>query len=63
MLRLVQVSQLDLSQIHNDSTSVKTTGQMPGASRDGLRFARGHSKDHRPDLKQIVFSLTQSSDA
>lgn len=62
VLRLVEVSKLDLSQIHNDSTSVKTTGQMPGASRDGLRFARGHSKDHRPDLKQIVFSLTLSSD-
>jgi transposase len=62
VLRLIQVSKLDLSQIHNDSTSVKTTGQMPGVSRDGLRFARGHSKDHRPDLKQIVFSLTLSSD-
>ena len=62
VLRLVQVSQLDLEQIHNDSTSVKTTGQMPGVTRDGLRFARGHSKDHRPDLKQIVFSLTLSSD-
>lgn len=62
VLRLIEVSKLDLSQIHNDSTSVKTTGQMPGSSRDGLRFARGHSKDHRPDLKQIVFSLTLSSD-
>ena len=62
VLRLIEVSDLDLSQIHNDSTSVKTTGQMPGASRDGLKFARGHSKDHRPDLKQIVFCLTLSSD-
>ena len=62
VLRLIEVSDLDLSQIHNDSTSVKTTGQMPGVSRDGLRFARGHSKDHRPDLKQIVFCLTLSSD-
>lgn len=62
VLRLIQVSQLDLEQIHNDSTSVKTTGQMPGVTDEGLRFARGHSKDHRPDLKQIVFSLTLSSD-
>lgn len=62
VLRLIQVSQLDLDQIHNDSTSVKTTGQMPGATHEGVRFARGHSKDHRPDLKQIVFSLTLSSD-
>ncbi len=62
VLRLIEVTELDLSQIHNDSTSVKTTGQMPGSTRDGLRFARGHSKDHRPDLKQIVFCLTLSSD-
>ena len=62
VLRLIEVSKLDLSQIHNDSTSIKSTGQMPGSSRDGLRFARGHSKDHRADLKQIVFSLTLSSD-
>lgn len=62
VLRLIDQTGLDLSQIHNDSTSVKTTGQMPGTTRDGLRFARGHSKDHRPDLKQIVFSLTLSSD-
>ena len=62
VLRLIKVSDLDLSQIHNDSTSVETTGQMSGASRDGLKFARGHSKDHRPDLKQIVFCLTLSSD-
>jgi len=62
VLRLVEVTELDLSQIHNDSTTVKTTGQMPGTTANGLRFARGHSKDHRPDLKQIVFSLTLSSD-
>jgi len=62
VLRLIDVTGLDLSQIHNDSTSVKTTGRMPGTTRDGLRFARGHSKDHRPDLKQIVFCLTLSSD-
>lgn len=62
VLRLIDVTDLDLSQIHNDSTTVKTTGQMPGVTVNGLRFARGHSKDHRPDLKQIVFSLTLSSD-
>ena len=62
VLRLIQASGLDLEQIHNDSTSVKSTGQMPGVTDDGVRFARGHSKDHRPDLKQIVFSLTISRD-
>jgi len=60
VLQVIAATDLDLQQIHNDSTSVKTTGKMPGESRTGLFFARGHSKDHRPDLKQIVFSLNLS---
>jgi len=62
VLRVIEATQLDVQQLHNDSTTGKTTGRMPGSSRTGLRFARGHSKDHRPDLKQIVFSLTLSAD-
>ncbi len=62
VLQLIAATHLDLQEIHNDSTSIKTTGKMPGKSRSGLCFARGHSKDHRPDLKQIVFTLTLSAD-
>ena len=62
VLQLIAATHLDLQELHNDSTSVKTTGKMPGTSRTGLCFARGHSKDHRPDLKQIVFTLTLSAD-
>lgn len=62
VLKVVQATELDLAQIHNDSTSIKTTGRMLGETRTGVRFARGHSKDHRPDLKQIVFNLTISVD-
>lgn len=62
VITLVHTLQLDLSQIHNDSTSIKTCGQMPGQTRNGLRFLHGHSKDHRPDLKQIVFSLSLTAD-
>ena len=62
VLNVVGALDLDLSQIHNDSTSIKTYGQMPSKARSGLQFARGHSKDHRPDLKQIVFSLSLSAD-
>ncbi|GMT41542.1 MAG: IS4 family transposase [bacterium] len=61
-IRVVQATGVDLSQLHNDSTSVKTTGKMPGKTATGLYFARGHSKDHRPDLKQVVYSLTISAD-
>lgn len=62
VLQLIAATDLDLQQIHNDSTSVKTTGKMLGKTGTGLFFARGHSKDHRPDLKQIVFTLTLSAD-
>jgi transposase len=62
VVQVIRATQLELQQIHNDSTSIKTTGKMPGKSRTGLFFAHGHSKDHRPDLKQIVFSLTLSAD-
>ena len=62
-LRTVRATGCELVQLHNDSTTVATSGRMPSASRKGLAFARGFSKDHRPDLKQIVFSLTVSADA
>ena len=61
-LRVVGAVGLDISQLHNDSTTVKTTGRMPGKTSTGLSFEYGHSKDHRPDLRQIVFTLTMSSD-
>jgi transposase len=61
-LKVVQATGVDLSQLHNDSTSVKTTGKMPGRTASGLYFTQGHSKDHRPDLKQVVYSLTISAD-
>ncbi len=62
VLAMVQALQLDLSQLHNDSTSIKTCGQMPGTTQSGVQFVHGHSKDHRPDLKQIVFSLSLTAD-
>jgi transposase len=53
---------LDTSRIHNDSTSVKLSGaythQLPGA----IQLRRGFSKDHRPDLKQLVYSWCVTSD-
>ena len=61
-LRVVRATGLELDQLHNDSTTVKTTGRMPVKSPTGLSFEYGHSKDHRPDLKQIVFNLTISAD-
>jgi hypothetical protein len=59
---------IDCSQLHNDSTSVKLTGVYAGATglargaKATLAAKRGHSKDHRPDLKQLVFILTVTAD-
>jgi len=60
---------IDLSEIHNDSTTVTFFGQYAGASEAGVVRGRvvpaiiwGHSKDHRPDLKQLLYNLTVSSD-
>lgn len=59
---VVRSTGCELDQLHNDSTTVKTTGRMPRRTRTGLSFEYGHSKDHRPDLRQIVFNLTISAD-
>jgi hypothetical protein len=59
---------IDCSRLHNDSTSVSVHGayeDADGAEVDGIPAAaitRGHSRDHRPDLKQLVFILTVSGD-
>jgi len=58
----VKAFKLDMGRIHNDSTTVKAFGQIGGKTRTGLELKRGNSKDHRPDLKQLVFSLSISSD-
>ncbi len=62
VLTVVQRFELDLSRLHNDSTSIKAYGQYPGKTPSGVQLARGHSKDHRPDLKQLVFSLSLCAD-
>jgi len=53
---------LDLSQIHNDSTTVKACGSIPGRTHTGFELKRGKSKDHRPDLKQLVYNLSITAD-
>jgi len=59
---------IDCSQLHNDSTSITLHGayaQADGRARAGKptpKAALGHSKDHRPDLKQLMLTLTVSAD-
>lgn len=58
-----------LDELHNDSTTVTFHGDYEDATRERLLRGRlrlavtwGHNKDHRPDLKQLLYILTVSSD-
>ena len=67
VLRTVDEFSIDLSQLHNDSTTVTVYGEYKGkgAPRNGKRpvaLTHGHNKDYRPDLKQLLFTLTVSRD-
>jgi transposase len=62
VLKTIEVFQIDTSEIHNDSTSIKVSGRYENQRRRGLKLKRGHSKDHRPDLKQLLYNLTVSAD-
>ena len=53
---------IDVSTIHNDSTSVSLFGNYAVQDRKAVKLKRGHSKDHRPDLKQLIFSLSVAAD-
>jgi transposase len=65
----VQEFAVSLDELHNDSTSVSFYGAYEGAEKQGSQRGRtthaitwGHSKDHRPDLKQLLYILTISED-
>lgn len=68
VLRAIGEFSIDTSQLHNDSTSISVHGAYPGAvgtERGGKPtpvITFGHSKDRRPDLKQLVWILTVSAD-
>lgn len=55
-------------ELHNDSTTIRLTGQYRDAQGRSIRGRRapwitfGLSKDHRPDLKQLLFVLTTTAD-
>jgi transposase len=60
---------VDLDELHNDSTTITFHGDYESADRERtlrgrLRLAvtHGHNKDHRPDLKQLLYILTVARD-
>ena len=68
MLGVVAEFGVDTGELHNDSTSISvpgSTGTRPvrrAAGKPTPQITFGHSKDHRPDLKQLVLILTVAAD-
>ena len=68
VLRMVREFEVRLDELHNDSTSLTFQGDYKNADGrevDGVathRITYGHNKDFRPDLKQLLWILTVSSD-
>jgi len=60
----VRFHELDTSIIHGDTTSKSFQGVFDNT--DGAELAPvvtfGHSKDHRPDLKQLIFGVGTTAD-
>ena len=60
---------LHMDELHNDSTTVSFFGAYSDAAEEGLQRGQhtvaityGHSKAHRPDLKQLLYVLTVTED-
>ena len=68
VLHLIEAFSIDTSELHNDSTTLTLHGAYRKADGRAMRgkptaaAARGHNKDYRPDLKQLLWILTVSSD-
>lgn len=66
-LHTIRVFQLVLEEMHQDTTTVTYAGeyadQPPAAQTDRpARITCGHNKDHRPDLKQLLYNRTVTAD-
>jgi transposase len=66
---VIQKFNLSLDELHNDSTTVSFFGAYEEAAEEGVHRDRktialtyGNSKDHRPDLKQLLYTLTVTDD-
>jgi transposase len=68
VVHMVREFEIELEQFHNDSTTITLHGQYakadgrPVRGKPTLVITLGHNKDHRPDLKQLLWILTVSED-
>jgi transposase len=60
---MIDVYQIQSQVCHNDTTSVSVYGNGDNNKTDSsIRITFGHSKKHRKDLKQLIWSMSVSSD-
>jgi transposase len=67
VLRAVAEFEIDLTEMHQDTTTVTFSGDYAGqpAAEEAARPPRitfGYNKDHRADLKQLLYGITISAD-
>src|SRR5215470_16872321 len=62
VLAAIKGFELKMQEIHNDTTSVMVRGAYDGQNPKAVQLKRGHSKERRPDLKQLVYSLCITAD-
>ena len=60
-IHIIGQFELDTRRIHHDTTTVTFAG-LYRTSYHEPRILRGKNKDHRPDLKQLVFGLNVTAD-
>ncbi len=60
-LRLIKQFELETQRFHHDTTTVTFHGAY-AAAQGAPEITHGFNKDHRPDLKQLVFGLTATPD-
>ena len=60
VVHAIETFDVDLSELHNDSTTVTFTGRYQNACGEKVQgiptllITNGFNKDHRPDLKQLL---------
>jgi transposase len=67
VLGAIKNYELGLGQFHQDTTTVTVSGEYAESlatsnSSRPARITRGYNKDHRPDLKQLVYDRTVTAD-
>lgn len=62
VLKVMKAFSLKMERIHSDTTSISVTGEYRDQVANAVQLKRGHSKDHRPDLKQLIYNLCVTSD-